>query len=89
MERFSHEYDGSLQAEIANYIIGQAKLQTVSNPSGDLSDGRGLGEAKYEVDGSAFTGGWGRPQRDGPALRAIASESISEPSSSCLGDFPH
>ncbi|KAI3340287.1 family 15 glycosyl hydrolase [Ustulina deusta] len=72
VERFSHEYDGSLQAEIANYIIGQAKLQTVSNPSGDLSDGRGLGEAKYEVDGSAFTGGWGRPQRDGPALRAIA-----------------
>lgn len=71
LERFSHEYDGDLQDEIAKYIIAQAKLQTVSNPSGDLSDGRGLGEAKYHVDGSAFTDGWGRPQRDGPALRAI------------------
>ncbi|KAI0541639.1 glycoside hydrolase family 15 protein [Xylaria digitata] len=71
VERFSHSYDGSLQQEIANYIVSQAKLQTVSNPSGSLSDGKGLGEAKYLVDGSAFTGGWGRPQRDGPALRAI------------------
>ncbi|KAI0518382.1 family 15 glycosyl hydrolase [Xylaria bambusicola] len=71
VERFANKYDGSLQTEIVNYIISQAKLQTVSNPSGDLSDGRGLGEAKYHVDGSAFTDGWGRPQRDGPALRAI------------------
>ncbi|KAI0407103.1 family 15 glycosyl hydrolase [Xylaria palmicola] len=71
VERFTHKYDASLQTQIANYIISQAKLQAVSNPSGDLSDGRGLGEAKYLVDGSAFTGGWGRPQRDGPALRAI------------------
>ena len=43
----------------------------MSNPSGDLSDGDGLGEPKFNVDESAFTGGWGRPQRDGPALRAI------------------
>lgn len=31
-----------------------------------------LGEPKFEVDGSPFTGEWGRPQNDGPALRAIA-----------------
>ncbi|KAI1427903.1 family 15 glycosyl hydrolase [Xylaria sp. FL1777] len=72
VERFSNEYDGSLQDEIANYIIAQAKLQTVSNPSGSLSDGQGLAEPKFNVDGSSFTGAWGRPQRDGPALRAIA-----------------
>lgn len=30
-----------------------------------------LGEPKYHVDGSAFMGPWGRPQNDGPALRAI------------------
>ncbi|KAI0804948.1 family 15 glycosyl hydrolase [Xylaria sp. FL0064] len=71
VERFSNEYDGSLQDEIANYITAQAKLQTVSNPSGDLSSGQGLAEPKFNVDGSAFTGAWGRPQRDGPALRAI------------------
>lgn len=61
----------NLQSQIQNYISRQAYLQTVSNPSGDLSTG-GLGEPKFEVDGAAFTGSWGRPQRDGPALRATA-----------------
>jgi glucoamylase len=32
----------------------------------------GLGEPKFFVDGSGYTGGWGRPQNDGPALRAIS-----------------
>ncbi|BDD58087.1 hypothetical protein MAP00_003394 [Monascus purpureus] len=63
--------DVNLQSQIQNYISRQAYLQTVSNPSGDLSTG-GLGEPKFEVDGAAFTGSWGRPQRDGPALRATA-----------------
>ncbi|KAI1189028.1 family 15 glycosyl hydrolase [Nemania serpens] len=78
VERFSHKYDASLQTQIANYITAQAKLQTVSNPAGGLSDGSGLGEAKFEVDGTAFTGSWGRPQRDGPALRAITMMEYSK-----------
>jgi glucoamylase len=45
-------------------------IQHTSNPSGDFTSG-GLGEPKFMVDGSAFTGNWGRPQRDGPALRAL------------------
>lgn len=32
----------------------------------------GLGEPKYFIDGSGYTGGWGRPQNDGPALRALS-----------------
>ncbi|KAL8775683.1 MAG: hypothetical protein Q9209_000179 [Squamulea sp. 1 TL-2023] len=64
--------DTSLQPQIEDYISAQAILQTVSNPSGDLSDGSGLGEPKFEVNSTAFTGPWGRPQRDGPALRATA-----------------
>lgn len=32
----------------------------------------GLGEPKFHVDGAPFTGPWGRPQNDGPALRAHA-----------------
>lgn len=32
----------------------------------------GLGEPKFNVDGSPFNGPWGRPQNDGPALRASA-----------------
>ncbi|PQE09209.1 glycosyl hydrolase family 15 protein [Rutstroemia sp. NJR-2017a BBW] len=68
----SSTYSASLQLEIENYISAQAGLQTVSNPSGGLSSG-GLGEPKFNVDKSAFTGSWGRPQRDGPALRATAN----------------
>ncbi|TVY86551.1 Glucoamylase P [Lachnellula willkommii] len=63
----------SLQSYIEDYIHAQAVLQTVSNPSGTfLPAGLGMGEPKYQVDGTRFNGAWGRPQRDGPALRAIA-----------------
>lgn len=46
-------------------------IQRVDNPSGTFANLEGLGEPKFEVNGTAFTGNWGRPQRDGPALRAI------------------
>lgn len=39
--------------------------QMTPTPSG------GPGEPKFNVDGSPFVGPWGRPQNDGPALRAI------------------
>ncbi|OCF34306.1 hypothetical protein I316_03820 [Kwoniella heveanensis BCC8398] len=54
-----------------SYIISQARIQDTPNPSGDLHTG-GLNEPKFHVNGSAFLGDWGRPQRDGPALRALA-----------------
>jgi glucoamylase len=72
VDTFTNSYSSDLQVEIQNYIASQAKLQGVSNPSGSLSNGAGLGEPKFMVDLSQFTGAWGRPQRDGPALRAIA-----------------
>ncbi|KAF8195461.1 glucoamylase [Pholiota molesta] len=53
------------------YLAAQIIQQQVSNPSGTVSSG-GLGEPKFNIDLSAFTGAWGRPQRDGPALRATA-----------------
>jgi glucoamylase len=61
----------SLEPLIQQYISAQAKLQTVNNPSGGLCSG-GLAEPKFEVNLTPFTGAWGRPQRDGPALRATA-----------------
>ncbi|GJN74336.1 glucoamylase precursor [Purpureocillium lilacinum] len=72
VDRFTTQYDAGLQRHIQEYIASQAKLQGISDPSGSLSDGQGLGEPKYNADLTAFTGAWGRPQRDGPALRAIA-----------------
>lgn len=41
--------NSSLQPEIQDYIYAQAQLQAISNPSGDLSNGAGLGEPKFEV----------------------------------------
>ncbi|KAK0708998.1 Six-hairpin glycosidase-like protein [Lasiosphaeria miniovina] len=72
VDAFTESYDPKLQTQIQNYIASQAKLQGVSNPSGSFSNGAGLGEPKFNVDLTQFTGAWGRPQRDGPPLRAIA-----------------
>ena len=46
-------------------------LQHTENPSGHFHDLAGLGEPKFRVNGTPFEGSWGRPQRDGPALRAL------------------
>lgn len=67
-----------LQTYIDDYIHSQAILQTVTNPSGALLPlGTGLGEPKFNADGSRYNGNWGRPQRDGPPLRAIAMTEYS------------
>ena len=50
---------------IYTWIDAEAYRQTLPTFSG-------LGEPKYNIDGSGYTGPWGRPQNDGPALRAIA-----------------
>ena len=62
--------DSSVEAHLKNYVAESNKLQHTPNPRGDYSSG-GLGEPKFQVNGAAFTGSWGRPQVDGPALRAI------------------
>ncbi|KAL4878216.1 Six-hairpin glycosidase-like protein [Aspergillus karnatakaensis] len=62
--------DSHLLPIIQAWISSQARIQGVENPSGGLADGQGLGEPKFLADETPFTGTWGRPQRDGPALRA-------------------
>lgn len=59
VETFINGYNTTLQTEIENYTGAQAHQQGVSNPSGSLSDGTGLGEPKFNVDLTAFTGAWG------------------------------
>ena len=54
-----------LHTYLMDYISFSRKNQLTPNRSG------GLGEPKFEADGSAFQGDWGRPQNDGPALRAM------------------
>jgi hypothetical protein len=63
----------SVQCLIDDYVRAQAVLQTIANPSGTLHPaGLGLGEPKFYTNESRFNGDWGHPQRDGPALRAVA-----------------
>jgi glucoamylase len=51
---------------LEDYVDLSSRLQQTPNPSG------GLGEPKFNADGGAFNGPWGRPQNDGPAIRAAA-----------------
>jgi glucoamylase len=70
-----HEFlagNSSLEGLIQQYITSQAKIQALNNWSGNLSSGAGLGEPKYNINITAFNEPWGRPQPDGPALRASA-----------------
>lgn len=50
---------------LMDYLDISRRNQTTPNLSG------GLGEPRFHVDGSAIFDPWGRPQTDGPALRAI------------------
>ncbi|KAI0826811.1 glucoamylase [Trametes gibbosa] len=69
VDQFTSGEDTTLRTLIDQFTSSQAILQQVSNPSGTVSTG-GLGEPKFNIDETAFTDAWGRPQRDGPALRA-------------------
>lgn len=68
--------DGASNDTLANvaksYITSSGTLQHVDNLSGTFANLSGLGEPKFYVNGTAFNGDWGRPQRDGPGLRAVS-----------------
>ncbi|EDR13753.1 glycoside hydrolase family 15 protein [Laccaria bicolor S238N-H82] len=71
IDQFTRGEDSSFRTLIDQFVTAEAQLQQTPNPSGTISTG-GLGEPKFNIDLSAFTGPWGRPQRDGPALRSTA-----------------
>ena len=62
VDQFTSGQDTSLRTLIDEFVSAQAIIQQVSNPSGSVSTG-GLGEPKFNIDETAFTGAWGRPQR--------------------------
>ncbi|OCH92615.1 glucoamylase [Obba rivulosa] len=71
IDQFTSGADTSLRSLIDEFVTAESVLQQTTNPSGSVTTG-GLGEPKFNIDESAFTGSWGRPQRDGPALRSTA-----------------
>ena len=78
--------NAGLESLIQEYILAQAWLQTVDSLSGTFASGEGLGEPKFYTNETAFEGEWGRPQRDGPALRAIAMIAYSKAIMTASGD---
>ncbi|KAG5421358.1 SGA1 [Candida metapsilosis] len=64
-----------LSNQVANlielYVLNSYCLQRTPNRSGNFSNWAGLAEPKFNVDMTAFDDSWGRPQRDGPGLRAM------------------
>ncbi|KAG8736348.1 hypothetical protein FRC10_009409 [Ceratobasidium sp. 414] len=70
VDTYNSGRDNSLLQGIYDWIDSQKRIQQISNPSGTVDAG-GLGEPKFNINETAFTGSWGRPQRDGPALRSV------------------
>ena len=62
IDQFTTGEDKSLRGYIDNFVHSQSVIQQISNPSGTVVTG-GLGEPKFEINETAFTGSWGRPQR--------------------------
>jgi len=56
----------AFERALLEFVRFSRRNQLTPTPSGHL------GEPKFNADGSAFHGPWGRPQNDGPALRALA-----------------
>ncbi|CAI2037351.1 hypothetical protein SEUBUCD646_0I00790 [Saccharomyces eubayanus] len=61
---------------LLQYLNVTFHLQRTNNTLGAgvqyTNDTASLGDPKWNVDNTAFTQDWGRPQNDGPALRTIA-----------------
>ncbi|RUP42781.1 glucoamylase [Jimgerdemannia flammicorona] len=58
--------DSTLVSMLKNFVTFSRTGQTEYTRCGCL------GEPKFHVDGTSYTGDWGRPQNDGPAIRATA-----------------
>lgn len=65
IDRVAAGSDKNLTPTIEAYIKVQGALQRIPNLSGNFSDLSGLGEPKFNINATEFTGSWGRPQRDG------------------------
>ncbi|MBY0369709.1 glycoside hydrolase family 15 protein [bacterium] len=72
-KRYESSKDATEKAKLVaafdDFVQLSVKQQSQNSLSGPAW-GMGVAEPKYFVDGRPFDGGWGRPQTDGPAIRA-------------------
>jgi glucoamylase len=69
------EQDQGKKSGYLNRLLAYADFSVANQQTQTLT---GLGEPKFNVDGTPFNGSWGRPQNDGPALRAIVFLRLAE-----------
>eukprot|EP00834_Sanchytrium_tribonematis_P006005 NODE_407_length_7978_cov_0.670009.p4 type:complete len:335 gc:universal NODE_407_length_7978_cov_0.670009:1377-373(-) len=60
-----------LDTKFNEYVDFSILNQQTVTKSKEIDDSN-FGEPKFNVDGTAFNGPWGRPQNDGPALRSFS-----------------
>lgn len=71
---FERERDPGARTHYLQALVDYARFSR----GNQLSDAEtGLGEPKFEVTGEPYRGAWGRPQNDGPALRAVTAMRIA------------
>lgn len=72
MHAIANEYAlSSRNSRNKNRYFEMLEEYAVFSRLNQITVGSNLGEPKFYVDGRVFDGPWGRPQNDGPALRAI------------------
>jgi glucoamylase len=68
---------------IKDYVKNHKHLQDISTINKHIKNNEcdfyvTLGEPKYNIDLTVYTKSWGRPQNDGPALRAISMVKLAK-----------
>ncbi|KAI9027151.1 glucoamylase b [Phycomyces nitens] len=71
-----HAYDTSRRTDLHAVLMDYVDFQIGAQQTATLC--QCLGEPKFNPDGSGFSGEWGRPQNDGPAVRATAFILLSQ-----------
>jgi glucoamylase len=70
---YQRNHDGHLLDVLKDYVHFSAANQTVAAQAV-----AGIGEPRFNVDGSVYSGPWARPQNDGPALRILTLLHLEE-----------
>ncbi len=65
---YENTHSAQDKTRLLNYVSWTEKVQ---NQIDSLPDQHILGEPKFYLNGFPYDGPWGRPQHDGPALRAL------------------
>ncbi|RDI43346.1 hypothetical protein AQULUS_12390 [Aquicella lusitana] len=64
--------------KLKQYLLNYVDFESIAQKQVSKAGEETLGQPKYNIDATIWEGDWGRPQNDGPALRAIAITAIAK-----------